>query len=155
MSVHVHQLHYGPDICRLNAMKYGRKLVQHNLMQDNIKGKDNIPNLFILHGFYPPTLIFSQLSFTHIVTPTYAGEMRCFVQHRELGMLPRESSWVLGWWQETSFWTNFFLYPLGVVFCYSCCASGERNDIRNTLQSHGHSPVASVQVGLPSSGYLY
>lgn len=27
MSVHVHQLHYGPDICRLNAMKYGRKLV--------------------------------------------------------------------------------------------------------------------------------
>lgn len=37
-----------------------------------------------------------------------------------------------------------FLYPLGVVFCYSCCANGERNDICDMLQTRCHPPVASV-----------
>lgn len=47
MSAHVHQLNCGPHVCWLNAMKYGRKLVQQNSMQNNIRGKDNSPNLFI------------------------------------------------------------------------------------------------------------
>lgn len=47
MSAHVHQLNCGPHICWLNTVKYGRKLVQQNLMEDNIRGKDNSPNLFI------------------------------------------------------------------------------------------------------------
>lgn len=47
MSARVHQLNCGPSICWLNAMKYGRKLVQQNLMQNNIRGKTYSPNLFI------------------------------------------------------------------------------------------------------------
>lgn len=37
-----------------------------------------------------------------------------------------------------------FLYPLGVVFCYSCCANRERNDICDMLQTHCYPPVASL-----------
>lgn len=39
-----------------------------------------------------------------------------------------------------------FLYPLGVVFCYSGCANGERNDICDMLQTRCHPLIASVQV---------
>lgn len=83
MSARVHQLNRGPSICWLNAMKYGRKLVQQNLMQNNIRGKTYSPNLFIWHLFYP--LIFTQISFTHILAPTHLEALRCFVQQRELG----------------------------------------------------------------------